>query len=96
MQTGGPGGLEITGSEAALYQQPGGGFAIAAPRQHPQPVPEGQARPTRVDRLIAAIEGAIGADELGADLACAADAVAIVEACYESSRTGRWVDVPSV
>ena len=96
VQTGGISGLEIIGSEAALYQQPGGGFVTAAPGQDPEPVAEGEARPTRVDRLIAAIEGAIDAAELDADLACAADAVAIMEACYESSRAGRWVDVQSV
>lgn len=96
VQTGGLGGLEITGSEAALFQHPQLGFATAAPRQDPQAVPEGQARPTRVDRLIAAIEGKLDRGEIDRDLRCAIDAVAIVEACYLSSRSGTWVDVPEI
>jgi hypothetical protein len=40
--------------------------------------------------------GKLSADELADDLAAAADAVAIMEACYESSRTGQWTDVPKL
>ena len=47
----------------------------------------------RIDRLFAVIGGEISADELEFDLVCAADAVAIMEACYTSSETGTWVDV---
>ncbi len=93
VQTGGPGGLEITGSNATLYEHPQLGYVTAAPREDPQPVTAGEARPTRVDRLVAAIEGALPEEELEQDLACAADAVSIVEACYESNKTGDWVDV---
>ena len=46
-----------------------------------------------LDRLLAAIEGSLSTAELDQDLACAADAVSIVEACYESNKTGDWVDV---
>ena len=96
VQTGGLSGLEVTGSEGTLFNHPQHGYVTGAPGKDPQPVSVGQDRPTRVDRLIAAIQGKLSADELQADLACAADAVAIMEACYKSSKTGAWVDVPSV
>ena len=35
----------------------------------------------------------ISQEELQNDLACAADAVAIIEACYQSNKMGGWVDV---
>jgi hypothetical protein len=59
-------------------------------------VAAGEASPTCVDRLVAAVEGDLTAEELAADLRCAADAVAIMEACYESSRIGGWVDVAAL
>ena len=55
-----------------------------------------QVETTRVDRLVAAIEGQVSKEELDADLACAADAVAIMEACYTSNKTGGWVDFASI
>ena len=96
VQTGGPGGLEVTGSAATLYRDPDVGYVVGASRKDPEPVPKGEVRPTRVDRLIAAVEGRLTAEELDEDLACAADAVAIVEACYESSEKGEWVGVPAL
>lgn len=93
IQTGGSGGLEVTGSEGTLHQAPGQGFVCSSPGKEAQPVPKGEARPTRVDRLLAAIEGTISKQELDADLACAVDAVAIMEACYQSSDRGAWVEV---
>ncbi len=96
IQTGGLGGLEITGSRATVYEHPQHGFVTALPREDPVPIPEGEAKPTRVDRLVAAIEGKIPPSELQADLQCAADAVSIMEACYTSSRTGTWADVTAL
>ena len=96
VQTGGPGGLEITGSEGTLHSDAQAGYVIASPGKDPRPVAEGESRPTQVDRLIAAIEGKLSTAEFEADLQCAADAVAIIEACYESSRLGSWVEVPAV
>lgn len=96
VQTGGLSGLEITGSEATLFQHPQHGFVTAAPRKDPVPVPEAQARPTRVDRLVAAIEGRLDPEEIAQDLRCAVDAVAVMEACYRSSKAGAWVDVPKI
>jgi len=96
IQTGGSGGLEITGSEGTLHEAPGKGFVCSAPGKESQPVPAGEGRPSRVGRLIAAIEGTLDKQELDADLACAVDAVAIMEACYESSEKGTWIDVEQV
>ena len=93
VQTGGPSGLEITGSERTLYLDPQSGYVTAAPREDPEPVAEGTARPKQIDRLVGAIEGTVDAGELEADLACSADAVAIMEACYRSNETGAWEDV---
>lgn len=96
VQTGGLNGLEVVGNNAALFNYPQQGYVAAAPREDPQPVSAGEAKPTRVDRLVAAIQGELAAEDLNADLLCAADAVAIIEACYESSKTGSWIDVPAL
>ena len=93
IQTGGLSGLEVVGSEAALYSLPDRGFVTAKPGEEPGHVAEGEERPTRVDRLVAAINGDLSREELDADLECAFDAVAIVEACYRSSASGTWVAV---
>ena len=96
VQTGGGGGLEVTGSEGTLFDHPELGYAIAAPGEDPVPVAKGEEKPTRVERLLRSIRGEMAADELAADLACAADAVAIVEACYASSEQKAWVDVAAM
>ena len=96
VQTGGPGGLEITGSEGTLYQDMRDGYVIGAPGKDPRPVEPGTPGPVQVERLVAAIGGKLSAEELEADLRCAADAVAIMEACYQATQTGAWVDVPEV
>lgn len=96
VQTGGAGGLEITGSAGTIYNDAKLGMVFVAPKQEPTPVPGGPAKPKQVDRLIAAIEGTVTKQELDDDLLCAADAVAIMEACYKSSRTGLWTDVKPV
>ena len=48
------------------------------------------------ERIEAAIKGEVSRDELDADLLCAVNAVAVMDACYESNQTGGWVDVASV
>jgi predicted dehydrogenase len=96
VQTGGLSGIEVVGSEATLFQHPEHGLVTTVPRRDPEPVAKGEEKPTRVDRLVAAIEGNISKEELDADLTCAADAVAIMEACYQSNESGGWVDVPSI
>ena len=96
VQTGGSGGLELTGSEGTLCQHPQLGYVIEAPGKDPEPVAPGEPKPTRVERLVAAISGKLTADELAADLECAVDAVVIMEACYASNRDGAWVEVPRI
>ena len=97
VQTGGVGGLEITGSAGTIYHDPKvGGLALGSPGKEPQPVPPGEEKPRQVVRLVAAIQGELTREELDTDLQCAADAVAIMEACYQSSQTGKWVNVESV
>jgi predicted dehydrogenase len=94
VQTGGHGGgFEITGSQGTLFEHADKGYMIAVPGKDPKPVAEATARPTQVDRLVAAITGEVTRKELDADLRCAIEAVAIMEACYESNRSGGWVDV---
>ena len=96
VQNGGICPLEIAGSRATLFDMPGTGLVTSVPKAEPLPVPPGEMRPKRVDRLIAAIQGTITREELDADLLAAADAVAIMEACYKSAKLGKWVDVPAV
>ena len=96
VQTGGIGGLEITGSAGTLFNHPNDGYIVAVPGEEARPVAPGEARPTRVDRLLAAIDGSIDRAELDADLQCAVDSVAIMEACYKSAESGRWEDVAEV
>jgi predicted dehydrogenase len=93
VQRGGPKGLEITGRDGVLYEDVEQGYVTAVSRNKVVPVAAGEDKPTRIDRLIAAIEGNISAEELEADLRCAVDAVAIMEACYQSNESGTWVDV---
>jgi predicted dehydrogenase len=49
-----------------------------------------------VDRLVAAIRGEMSSEELAADLRCAVNAVAVMDACYASAKSGGWVDVMQV
>ena len=96
VQTGGGGGLEVTGSEGTIFDHSELGYVIAAPGKDPVPVAKGEEKPTRVERLLRAIRDEISAGELADDLGCAAAAVAIVEACYVSSEQGAWVDVAAL
>jgi predicted dehydrogenase len=96
VQTGGPRSLEVVGSEATLYELPEKGFVTQQPREEPVAVAKGTERPTRVDRLVAAINGDLPQAELDADLECAIDAVAIMEACYKSNKSKHWEPVAKV
>jgi predicted dehydrogenase len=49
-----------------------------------------------VDRLVATIRGELSPEELRADLTAAMDAVAIMDAIYESARLRQWVRVPAL
>ena len=91
-QTGGIGGLEITGSERTLWNT-GDGYVVGEPGSEPEPIVAIAPRPTRMDRLVAAIRGELTPDELANDLAATRDAVAIMEAAYHSSDSGSWEPV---
>lgn len=94
-QTGGIGGLEIVGSAKALWND-GKDYVVGAPGQDPAAVSPLPPRPSTVNRLVAAIAGQISPEELSADLAAILDSVAIMEAAYASSRSGKWVKVKAV
>ena len=49
-----------------------------------------------VDRLVAAIRGELSREELVADLQCAVNAVAVMDACYASDKSGAWENVVGV
>lgn len=94
-QTGGIGGLEITGSEKSLWNN-GRENVVGKPGEEAVAVTALPGKPCNVDRLGAVIRGEIPAEELQADLAAILDSVAIMEAAYTSSKTGRWTKVKPV
>jgi predicted dehydrogenase len=94
-QTGGIGGLEIVGSEQSLWNN-GKEYVIGSPGKAPTAVVTLPDKPTRVDRLVAVLKGQVTKEELEADLAAIMDSVAIMEAAYKSSRSGRWTKVATV
>jgi predicted dehydrogenase len=88
-QTGGIGGLEVTGSEKTIWNTEDG-YVITGAKEPIAPLAE---EPTRIDRLVAVIEGKIDRAELQADLDAVMDTVAIMAAAYEAAKTGGWVAV---
>ena len=85
-------GLEIVGSEKSLWTTPEKGMQLGI-RNEAVTVEPLDARPDRVSRLLAAIEGRLTDEEIESDLVCAMDAAKIMEAAYASARSGSWVDV---
>mgnify|MGYP000973319925 CR=1 FL=1 len=94
---GGPGGLEIHGSEGAIWNQ-GGTYVFGRPGPggEPQPIAALDPVPDRVDRLVAAIRGQIPAVELAEDLAACQMAAATMAATYKAAKTGKWAPVVKV
>jgi len=88
-QTGGIGGLEVVGSEKTIWNTKDG-YVISGSDIPIQPL---EGVPTRIDRLVAVIQGKIDAETLRADLDATLDTVAIMAAAYASSKTGGWVPV---
>lgn len=91
--TGGHGGLEVFASKQSIKADGAGGLVMSGPKIEATAVPKGDPKPDRIGRLIAAIQGALTAEELAEDLAACLDAVTIMAAAYESANTGTWVDV---
>ena len=94
VQNGGFTGLEVCGSEGTLHDRDG--FVVTAAGAEPVPLAPADDRPRQVDRLVALIDGSLDAEEIEDDLVCAADAVAIMAACYQSHDSGTWVDVEEI
>jgi predicted dehydrogenase len=92
--TGGSNGLEIIGSEAAIMENTARNLVIVRPGKEPEPIPAADARPDRVDRLVAIHRGEISQPELDADLEACIHAVEIMSAAYESAKLGTWVTLP--
>jgi len=88
-QTGGIGGLEVVGSEKTIWNT-GKGYVISGSDEPIKPL---EAMPTRVDRLVAIIQGKIDAATLQADFEATCDSVAITVAAYEAAKKGSWVKV---
>ncbi len=89
-QTGGVGGIEVTGSKQSLWNTRDG-YVMGEPKGEPTRVEPLEGSPVRIERLIAAIEGKLDEEELNHDLECCIDAVTIMEAAYESSVSGKWM-----
>ncbi|MBA3709828.1 MAG: Gfo/Idh/MocA family oxidoreductase [Planctomycetes bacterium] len=87
---GGRGGLEVHGSKGAIWND-GKQYVFGVPGSEPVAIVPATSRPKQVDRLIAAVRGAIPAEDLAQDLAACIDAVAIMEAAYTSSTSGQKV-----
>ena len=95
VQTGGIGGLEIVGSQKTIWSA-GKQYVVGGPGEEAAPVASQPERPTRVDRLIAVIQGQVSELELADDLAAILDSVLIMVAMYKSSKSGRWEKVKSI
>jgi predicted dehydrogenase len=93
---GGHNGLEVIGSEAAIWSIEGHKLAIRSPQGDAPKIPEGDWKPDRVKRLIAAIRGDLTQQELAEDLDACIDEVAIMAAAYASAEIGEWVEVESI
>lgn len=92
---GGPGGLEVQGSNGAVWQE-GGTYVWGKPGQKAEQVVALPDAPTRVDRLIAAIRGELSAAELAEDVVACQQAVAVMAATYKAGSTGKWQPVAKV
>jgi predicted dehydrogenase len=94
-QTGGPGGLEVVGSEKTLWNN-GNQYIVSAPKQEPAPVTALADQTSRVDRLVGIVQKTVPDNEVQSDFAAAIDSVAIMESAYKSSQKGKWTKVPSI
>ncbi len=94
--TGGPTGLEVIGSKGALRlwgdNRTFTPFADGKPGA-PQEIQPVDAEPTRLERLVALVEGKLDAKACDADLDCCRDAVAISVAAYQASASGQRVNL---
>lgn len=88
--TGAGNGLEVVGARAALWPTPQG-YVMGAPKTAAVALTlDAPARPTRMDRLVAAIKGELTPVELAADLVATRAAVRVMSAAYAAAASGRW------
>ena len=92
IQQGGPGGLEIMGSQLGLWSE-GGKYVTGKPGSPAEPVVEIAGQPATVDRLVAAVQGKLSPDEIAKDIDCCVDAVTIMEAIYAAAASGGTAQV---
>lgn len=92
LQTGGINGLEIIGSEGAIWSSPQG-LLLGKPGTEPVPVHPVDPVPSRVDRLIEILAGKVPAEALEHDLRIAEECVALIECAQQSAAAGRWIPV---
>ncbi len=91
----GPRGLEVIGSGGRLELAGGLTFTPFADKAgEPETIPDEPAQPNRLERLIALKEQRLDRSAADEDLICCRDAVAIMAAAYESTRTGSRQEVP--
>ena len=91
VQTGGIGGLQITGRQRTIWNTPQG-YVMGGPDHPAAPLEMADTRPGGVERLVAAIRGQIDAGELAADREAVFEAVRVMAAAYRSSgEGGKWV-----
>ncbi len=93
VQTGGPKGLQICGSEAALSADKPDEYRLHHRGGATTPVAHAASSPGEIDRLVAAIRGTLDRDEHRTDLVAALDAARIMAAALTSARDGRWIDL---
>ena len=90
--TGAPGGLEIIGSKRSLFELDGH-LVVRGPGEDARPVPDADARPNRIPRLLALVRGELSREEVADDLAACLDAVRIMDAAYRAAASGVWTAV---
>jgi len=92
--TAGPRGLEVIGSAGRLEMHDGLKLTPFTDKTGDTvDVPEEPEEPSRLSRLVALKQGKLDCAAMEADLVCCRDAVAIMEAAYESARTGTRQEV---
>lgn len=86
-----PVGLEVIGEGGTLTVD-GDSVLVRRIQQEAEPltIDPTDARPDRIERLVAAVRGELDPAEMADDLAAAMDEVAIMAAAYRSVETGGW------
>ncbi|MBI4976593.1 MAG: Gfo/Idh/MocA family oxidoreductase [Spirochaetes bacterium] len=91
-QTGGIGGIEISGSKSTLWND-GRRYVMGTTGGEAKAVTDLDEDPVRVDRLAAAIRGELTEEVLAKDFEAICGTVAVLEAMYTSAAQGTWVKV---